>query len=93
MSHRHRRPAYHASHAMRLALCARFGDMLTAKRALLLKTGGRCWICHRKILPWQSATFDHVHPRVYGGTHAWDNLMPAHKHCNSARAPRGNLFG
>lgn len=76
-----------ANGAMRVALVALFGSIGAAKVALLRKTGNRCWLCHG-YLTFRIVTFDHIVPVVYGGTHAWENLMPAHKHCNDARRDR-----
>lgn len=50
-----------------------------------------CWLCgHRIDLmldardPW-SLTFDHVVPRAEGGEDREDNMLPAHRACNTSR--------
>jgi 5-methylcytosine-specific restriction endonuclease McrA len=53
------------------------------------------WICHicegiidrelRHPSP-KSATLDHVIELRNGGTHTWDNVVPAHKDCNERRS-------
>jgi len=49
------------------------------------------WICHickvkidsRLRFPHvMAATVDHVIPLCKGGTHTWDNVLPAHAACN-----------
>lgn len=38
-----------------------------------------------------AATFDHVTPKALGGTGKQDNLMLAHKRCNSRRGHNGEV--
>jgi 5-methylcytosine-specific restriction endonuclease McrA len=53
------------------------------------------WICHlckEDIDPMlrfpnkRAATMDHLIPLSRGGTHTWDNVAPAHRDCNEAKA-------
>lgn len=47
-----------------------------------------CGICHGPInkfyrVPhWEAATIEHVIPISLGGTHTWNNVVPAHYKCN-----------
>jgi hypothetical protein len=53
------------------------------RRAILSKTGGRCYICGGEIDgAWEA---DHVFAHTQGGAHAVDNYLPAHSICNSYR--------
>lgn len=49
-----------------------------------------CWICGLPEGP--SAKFeltqDHLVPLSRGGTHTWDNIMPAHRSCNSSKGAK-----
>lgn len=51
-----------------------------------------CFLCGTKIDPrrrcpdWQAATIDHLTPISQGGTHTWDNVVPAHARCNFDKA-------
>lgn len=53
--------------------------------------GWVCYICKDDINPrkrfpdLQAATVDHIVPLSAGGTHTWDNVQPAHAHCNFSR--------
>lgn len=50
--------------------------------------GWKCWLCtepiNRNIRKpnYLAGTVDHVVPLCTGGTHTWDNVMPAHAICN-----------
>lgn len=50
--------------------------------------GWTCYICkhqidRRKRLPdWGAGTIEHLIPISKGGTHTWDNCVPAHARCN-----------
>lgn len=51
---------------------------------------GCCWLCgwRMSLDPREElayATFDHVKPRVHGGTLEPENVMMAHKYCNNQR--------
>jgi len=53
------------------------------RRLVWEKTAGRCHICGGKVGPaWQA---DHVSAHVHGGSHAEDNYLAAHPHCNNYR--------
>lgn len=51
-----------------------------------------CQICKEDIDPEvkmpepMAATIDHVKPLCKGGTHTWDNVVPAHAICNFKKA-------
>lgn len=51
-----------------------------------------CGVCHNPInkflrVPnWEAATIEHVIPVSKGGTHTWDNVVPAHYRCNMDKA-------
>lgn len=51
---------------------------------LMERYGDTCWICCRPIEP-DRISLDHVIPRSHGGTRHRNNLMLAHKKCNSRR--------
>jgi len=55
------------------------------RTAIFNKTGGKCAYCGCKINQY-TFTIDHVTPRSYGGTNAYENLLPACKSCNSSKA-------
>lgn len=50
--------------------------------------GWICYLCREKIdkkyrcPDWRAATIEHVVPLASGGTHTWDNVVPAHLKCN-----------
>jgi 5-methylcytosine-specific restriction endonuclease McrA len=50
--------------------------------------GWKCWLCEKPINKnirkpnHQAATIEHVTPLCQGGTHTWDNVVPAHALCN-----------
>ncbi|MGP5928896.1 HNH endonuclease [Corynebacterium glyciniphilum] len=58
------------------------GRKATQLTALVLAIKGT--ICHLCGMP-GADTADHIIPRSLGGTDDLDNLMPAHKRCNSSR--------
>jgi 5-methylcytosine-specific restriction endonuclease McrA len=43
-----------------------------------------CQICYKPAGD-EELTIDHIIPTSKGGLHAWQNLQPAHKSCNSAK--------
>jgi 5-methylcytosine-specific restriction endonuclease McrA len=51
-----------------------------------------CYLCEGKIdrrkrcPDWHAATIDHYLPLAEGGTHTWDNVVPAHYICNMQKA-------
>jgi 5-methylcytosine-specific restriction endonuclease McrA len=51
-----------------------------------------CYLCKEPIDPrrrcpdWRAATIEHVVPIGAGGTHTWDNVVPAHAKCNFDKA-------
>jgi 5-methylcytosine-specific restriction endonuclease McrA len=51
-----------------------------------------CYLCKKPIDPrkrcpdWRAATIEHVIPLSAGGTHTWDNVVPAHAKCNFTKA-------
>lgn len=59
---------------------------------LIKRDKGICHLCHKKVN--QKAHFnsddypsiDHVIPVSKGGTHTWDNVLLAHRGCNSKRS-------
>jgi 5-methylcytosine-specific restriction endonuclease McrA len=50
--------------------------------------GWTCYLCkqpidRRKRCPdWRAGTIEHLIPLAEGGTHTWDNVVPAHAKCN-----------
>lgn len=54
-------------------------------RALLLANATRCAICGKPAMPDDPLTADHIIPVEAGGTHALDNLQPAHRSCNGRK--------
>lgn len=44
-----------------------------------------CWLCLEPFRSKGDITADHVIPIFQGGTHAYENLRPAHDLCNSTR--------
>lgn len=44
-----------------------------------------CYLCGLPILNLKDLSIDHVKPRCRKGGDSPDNLMPTHKHCNSAK--------
>lgn len=44
-----------------------------------------CWLCGLPFKTKGDITADHVIPLSKGGTHAYDNLKPAHRRCNNER--------
>ena len=58
---------------------------LKQKREILLETYGyKCAYCGCKLTI-DNSTVDHIKPRIKGGTDAWENLLPACKHCNNLK--------
>ena len=51
-----------------------------------------CYLCRnpidrRKRCPdYRAATIEHLTPLAAGGTHTWDNVVPAHAKCNFDKA-------
>lgn len=47
-----------------------------------------CFLCRepidrrRRCPDWKAATIEHLTPLAVGGTHTWDNVVPAHYKCN-----------
>ena len=52
--------------------------------------GDHCHLCGGQIQQGQMS-WDHVVPLARGGTHTEDNLMPAHRRCNSRKGAREGL--
>jgi len=75
----------------------RYRQIFKAEKERCRTTGGKCWICHRKIdcsIPsvekW-GFSLDHVDPTVFGGDlERLANLKWAHKRCNSRRGDGTN---
>lgn len=50
--------------------------------------GWTCGVCLEQINPrlrfpnYRAATVEHIIPISKGGTHTWDNVVPAHAECN-----------
>lgn len=58
------------------------GRKIKRLQSLVFAERGRvCHLCGRP----GSDSIDHIVPRSLGGTDDLDNLMPAHKRCNSSR--------
>jgi 5-methylcytosine-specific restriction endonuclease McrA len=60
--------------------------------AQLVRAGQPCCFCHQPIDlslrwpdPW-SFVVDHMTPTSHGGTDDYDQLRPAHHHCNGKRS-------
>lgn len=60
-------------------------------RSIHDRTAGRCHLCHETIdvggYPDQWEV-DHLTPRARGGKDSYENLYPAHPHCNRKRQDR-----
>lgn len=56
-----------------------------------------CYLCrgqidHRKRCPdYRAATIEHLIPLAAGGTHTWDNVVPAHAKCNFDKGSQSPL--
>jgi 5-methylcytosine-specific restriction endonuclease McrA len=56
-----------------------------------------CYICkkpidrRRRCPDWKAATIDHFVPLALGGGHTWDNVVPAHLKCNTAKGTSHGL--
>lgn len=54
--------------------------------------GWMCYLCtepierHRRCPDWRAATIEHLVPIAHGGTHTWDNVVPAHYICNMQKS-------
>ena len=85
MSKTRRKPIRYYS-AKRRAVYAR-GDSIDALTLFALY-GWHCFLCREPIDPgrrcpdWKAATIEHLIPLAAGGTHTWDNVVPAHYKCN-----------
>lgn len=50
-----------------------------------------CYLCknpidkRRRCPDWRAATVEHLMPISLGGTHTWDNVVPAHLKCNEQK--------
>jgi hypothetical protein len=55
------------------------------RKAVLQKTGSRCHICGDRIPLNQPWAADHILAHAHGGRNSVDNLLPAHKACNTYR--------
>lgn len=49
---------------------------------------GRCWICGLPMTR-QNVSRDHLHPKSRGGKNVANNILLAHKACNSRRRNEG----
>jgi 5-methylcytosine-specific restriction endonuclease McrA len=76
--------------AKRRAIYAR-GDSIDAL-TLFNMFDWKCYLCSQSIDPrrrcpdWRAATIEHIIPLCEGGTHTWDNVVPAHARCNFDKA-------
>lgn len=56
---------------------------------IMLKSGGRCWYCGKRIWPEspdpRGTTIDHFVAQACGGTDEIDNLVPACGRCNTLK--------
>lgn len=63
------------------------GDTINALTLFNL-FGWTCYLCRepidktRRCPDWKAATIEHLTPISMGGTHTWDNVVPAHYKCN-----------
>jgi 5-methylcytosine-specific restriction endonuclease McrA len=54
--------------------------------------GWTCYLCRepidrgRRCPDWKAATIEHLTPISMGGTHTWDNVVPAHYKCNMEKS-------
>ncbi|WP_408995767.1 HNH endonuclease [Streptomyces europaeiscabiei] len=48
----------------------------------------QCYLCGRGIAGLSQLHFDHVVPLSRGGTHAVDNIRPAHAACNLRKSDK-----
>lgn len=71
-------PVHTRSHRRAVTPPNRYGGRYLAHRRIVLGASDLCWRCGRH----GADTVDHVVPLAHGGTHALDNLRPAHRHCN-----------
>lgn len=50
--------------------------------------GWTCYLCkkpidkYKRCPDWRAGTIEHFVPLAHGGTHTWDNVVPAHLKCN-----------
>ena len=51
-----------------------------------------CWLCKKPFRSKGDITADHFIPIFRGGTHAYENLKPAHDLCNSQREYDDEIF-
>lgn len=69
--------------------------MEATRQAVWNKTGGRCAYCGMSLTPDSVETIegkyaswmqvDHVQPKAKGGLHAFENMMPACRSCNTSK--------
>lgn len=89
MSKKARKPIKYYS-PKRRAVYAR-GDAIDALTLFHL-FDWNCYLCKSPIDPrrrcpdWRAATIEHIVPIGAGGTHTWDNVVPAHYSCNMQKA-------
>ena len=53
------------------------------RQAVFAKCGGRCAYCGCVLESLKAMQVDHIKPKVFGGTDAPDNLLPACRPCNN----------
>ncbi len=88
MAKRQKKPVRYYS-PKRRAVYAK-GDSIDALTLFTLY-GWHCFICNepidreRRTPDWRAATIEHVVPISRGGTHTWDNVVPAHLRCNEMK--------
>lgn len=51
------------------------------------RDNGLCGFCGHPV-PLTELHIDHIKPRAVGGATHWDNLRPAHRHCNTSNGKR-----
>ena len=51
------------------------------------KTYGQCWYCGTHFAL-DRMTVDHINPRMRGGHHNMDNLVPCYRSCNCSKRTR-----
>lgn len=67
------------------------GDQINAL-VLFELFGWTCYLCkgpidrRRRCPDYRAATIEHLKPISAGGTHTWDNVVPAHYRCNINKA-------
>lgn len=87
-----RHPGISAEQWRRRAAIRRAPITDRVRQKILKNANGKCFYCRVELVfihySLQQFTIDHVVPIAKGGTHAFDNLVAACRHCNSQKGVR-----